>query len=298
LLRVRSKRSGWFVRPAARAVVVAATIGCGIGGVAGAAAPFKACFVNSGAVASMGPCGGPIGTLITIKTLRKIPTPAGKVFFYETSSQASIGGQICYSCATVTVSLAGNNNLAKGGTQTGSFYQFKAPSELCLNGSNQGWAAFLIPTTGTPKYGYGDVGTFTIYSCPPPSAAAGGAAAGAHAACAPGAANQVSISPKTAAPGAVVNLLYSCGTKLNFANMCCVPTGVDLYTMAAWRSLHYVNARMKPGAGTAPPLHPTYRVASAFDLVVTLPAGLASGLYAFVVHNKYTDGNWFALTVT
>jgi hypothetical protein len=287
-----------LVRLAAGVVVVASIVAVAVagGGLAGATAPFKACFVNSGAVASMGPCGGPVGTLITIKTLRKIPTPVGKVFFYETSSQASIGGQICYSCATVSVSLAGKNNLAKGGTTPGSFYQFKAPAQLCLNASNQGWAAFLIPTTGTPKYGYGDVGTFTIYSCPPPTA--GGAAAGAHGACAPGAQNQVSISPKRAAPGTVVSLLYSCGTKLNFANLCCTPTGVDLYTMAAWRKLHYVNARMKPGVGAPPPLHPSYRVAGADDLAVTLPAGLAPGVYAFVVHNKYSDGNWFFLTVT
>ena len=290
-----AKRPGSLLRPAA-GLVVAVAIVLSAGGQAGAVAPFKACFVNSGAVASMGPCGGPIGTLITIKTLRKIATPAGKVFFYETSSQASIGGQICYSCATVSVNLAGKNNLAKGGTKAGSFYQFKAPPQLCLNGSNQGWAAFLIPTSGTPKYGYGDVGTFTIYTCPPPSAA--GAGAGAHAGCAPGAQNQVSISPKTAAPGGVVNLLYSCGTKLNFANICCAPTGVDLYTVAAFRRLHYVNARMKPGVGASPPLHPLYRLAGADDLAVTLPAGLAPGLYAFVVHNKFSDGNWAFLTVT
>jgi hypothetical protein len=274
----------------------AATVAVG-GGLAGAAASFKACFVNSGAVASMGPCAGPIGTLITIKTLRKIPTPIGKVFFYETSSLASIGGQICYSCATVSASLAGKNNLAKGGTKAGSYYQFTAPAQLCLNGSNQGWAAFAIPTTGTPKYGYGDVGTFTIDSCPPPPAS-GGAGAGAHVACAPGAQNQLSISPKTAAPGTIVNLLYSCATKLNFANGCCMPRGVDMYTMAGFRTLHYVNARQKPSASTPPPLHPSYRLAGADDLAVTLPAGLAPGQYAFVVHNKYSDGNWAFLTVT
>jgi hypothetical protein len=271
--------------------------GLSAAGLAGAAAPFKACFVNAGAVASMGPCGGPIGTVITIKTLRNVPTPAGKVFFYETSSQASIGGQICYSCATVSVSLAGNGNLAKGGTKAGSYYQFKAPAQLCLSGSNQGWAAFLIPTSGTPKYGYGDVGTFTIYSCPPPSAG-GQAGAGAHPACAPGIPNEASLSPKTAAPGTVVNLLYSCGTKLNFANVCCIPTGVDLYSIAAFRKLHYVSAREKRGVGASPPLHPSYRVAGADDLAVTLPAGLAPGQYAFVVHNKYSDGGWAFLAVT
>lgn len=284
------------MRLAAGVVVAAAIDVFAGGGVAGAAVPFKACFVNSGAVASMGPCEGSIGTLITIKTLRDIPTAVGKVFFYETSSQASIGGQICYSCATVSISLAGKNNLAKGGTKPGSVYQFKAPAQLCLNGSNQGWAAFLIPTTGTPKYGYGDVGTFTIYSCPPPSPS--GAGVGLHGGCAPGAQNLASISPKTAAPGTVVNLLYSCPTKLNFANVCCMPTGVDLYTMAGWRTLHYVNARQKPSANTPPPLHPSYRVAGADDLAVTLPAGLPPGVYAFVVHNKFSDGNWFFLTVT
>jgi hypothetical protein len=248
-------------------------------------------------VASMGPCGGSIGTLITIKTLRKIPTPVGKVFFYETSSQASIGGTICYSCATVSVSLAGKNNLAKGGKKVGSYYQFKAPAQLCLNGSNQGWAAFLIPVSGGGKYGYGDIGTFTIYSCPPPAAAGAGAGGGGKA-CAPGAQNQVAISPTTAAPGSVVNLLYSCGTKLNFANICCQPTGLDMYTVAGFRTLHYVSARQKPSAGTPAPLHPSYRVAGPDDLAVTLPRGLAPGQYAFVVHNKYSDGNWFVLTVT
>ena len=43
--------------------------------------PFKACFVNSGSVASMGPCGGAIGTLITIRTSRAIPSPFGKIWF-------------------------------------------------------------------------------------------------------------------------------------------------------------------------------------------------------------------------
>jgi hypothetical protein len=300
LLLARAKRPGWFFRPAAGAVLLAAISGFAGGGAAGAAAPFKPCFVNSGAVAEMGPCGGPVGTVITIQTLRQIANPIGKVFFYETSSQASIGGQICYSCATVSVSLAGQNNLAKGGTAAGSVYEFKAPVQLCLNGSNQGWAAFAIPTTGTPKYGYGDVGTFTIYSCPPPSAGggAGGGGGGVHPGCSPGAANQVSINPATARRGSLVNLLYSCGTKLNFGNICCKPTGVDLYTFAGWRTLHYVNARMKPSASSPAPLHPSYRVVSPFDLAVTLPARLAPGTYAFVVHNPYTDGNWFTLTVT
>jgi hypothetical protein len=268
-------------------------------GPADAAAPYKPCFTNAGAYASMGPCAGTIGTLITIKTLRTLPSPVAKIFFYEISSQASIGGTVCYSCATVTVNLAGGNNLAKGGTQVGSYYQFKAPPQMCLNGSNQGWAAFLIPTSGAGKYGLGDIGTFTISQCPPPAAGgqAGGKGGGGKA-CAPGATNQVAISPTAAAPGSVVNLLYSCGTTLNFANISGAPTGVDMYTGAGFRTLHYVNARQKPSASTPAPLHPSYRLAGPDDLAVTLPNGLAPGQYAFVVHNKFTDGNWFYLTVT
>ena len=283
---------------AAATIAVALTLA--LAGPSGASAPYKACFTNSGAYASMGPCNGGIGTLITIKMLRAIPSPVVKVFFYEISSQASIGGTVCYSCATVSVSLAGNNNLAKGGTKAGSYYQFKAPPQMCLNGSNQGWAAFLIPASATGKYGYGDIGTFTIASCPPPAAAgaAAGGNGGAGKACAPGAVNQVAINPASAAPGSVVNLLYSCGTKLNFANISGAPTGVDLYTGPGFRTLHYVNARQKPSASTPAPLHPSYRLAGPDDLAVTLPRGLTPGQYAFVVHNKFTDGNWFYLTVT
>ena len=131
--------------------------------------PFKACFVNAGSVASMGPCGGPIATLITIRTSRAIPSPFGKIWFYEISSHASLGGTVCYSCATVTVTLTGGGNMAKGGVAAGSYYQFRAPPAMCLAGSGQGWAAFPIPVSGTTAkspYGYGDIGTFTIYSCP------------------------------------------------------------------------------------------------------------------------------------
>lgn len=131
--------------------------------------PFKACFVNAGSVASMGPCGGPIGTLITIRTSRAIPSPIGKIWFYEISSHASLGGTVCYSCATITVTLTGGGNLARGGVAADSYYQFRAPPAMCLAGSGQGWAAFPIPVSGTTAkspYGYGDIGTFTIYSCP------------------------------------------------------------------------------------------------------------------------------------
>jgi hypothetical protein len=131
--------------------------------------PFKACFVNSGSVASMGPCGGPIGTLITIRTSRAVPSPFGKIWFYEISSHASLGGTVCYSCATVTMILTGGGNMAKGGVAANSYYQFRAPAAMCVAGSGQGWAAFPIPLSGTTAkspYGYGDIGTFTIYSCP------------------------------------------------------------------------------------------------------------------------------------
>jgi hypothetical protein len=131
--------------------------------------PFKACFVNSGSVASMGPCGGPIGTLITIRTSRAVPSPFAKIWFYEISSHASLGGTVCHSCATVTVTLTGGGNLARGGVAADSYYQFTAPPAMCIAGSGQGWAAFPIPVSGTTAkspYGYGDIGTFTIYSCP------------------------------------------------------------------------------------------------------------------------------------
>ena len=130
--------------------------------------PFKACFVNAGSVASLGPCGGPVGTVITIRTSRPLAAPIGKVWFYETSAHASLGGTVCYACATVTVSLTGGGNLAKGGTAADSYYEFRAPSALCLNGSGQGWAAFPIPTGGTSSHaphGYGDIGTFTVEAC-------------------------------------------------------------------------------------------------------------------------------------
>jgi hypothetical protein len=266
-----------------------------VSGPASAAAPFKPCFVNSGSVASMGPCGGPIGTVITIRTSRKLPSPVAKVWFYEISSHASIGGTICFSCATVSVSLAGNGNLAGGGTAPGSYYQFKAPSQLCLNGSNQGWAAFLIPTTPQGKYGYGQVGTFTIYSCP--AAPAAGGAAG-HPACAAGAPNTIQISPKSIAAGGIVDLLYACGTKLNFANVSGAPQTIAMYTMASFRKLHYVNARFTGAPGVPAPVFPKYRVAGADDVKVTIPVGLAPGQYAFVVHNRFTDVAWAFLTVT
>ena len=279
------------------AVVVALSAGAGS---ASGSAPFKACFVNSGSVASMGPCGGPIGTLITIRTSRALPEPIGKVWFYEISSHASIGGTVCYSCATVTVSLTGNGNLAKGGTAAGSFYQFKAPSQMCLNGSNQGWAAFPIPTTGVTsqaKYGYGDVGTFTIYSCPPPVSSAGKAA---HPACASGGPNTIQINPKRVAPGGVVDLLYSCATskRLNFKSLSGAPLKVAMYTMASFRMLRYVNARFTARPGVAAPVLPNYRVIGPDGVAVTLPKSLPPGTYAFVVHNKFTDVAWAFVTVT
>jgi hypothetical protein len=117
----------------------------------------------------MGPCYGPIGTTITIRTSRPITAPISKVAFYEITSGSSSAGLICSTCANVTVLLTGSHNLARGGTAAGSYYQFMAPAQLCVNGSGQRWAAFPIPAgapASTARFGYGDIGTFIIVSCP------------------------------------------------------------------------------------------------------------------------------------
>jgi hypothetical protein len=146
----------------AAAVVFVLAAGSGL---SHAAAPFKPCATNPGSVASAEPCAGPPGTLITIRTSRRLPRPARTVWFYEISSRASIRGTICYTCAAVVVSLTGGGNQNKGGTAVGSSYRFRAPHQLCINGSNQSWALYL---TATPQatYDYGNIGAFTIHSCP------------------------------------------------------------------------------------------------------------------------------------
>jgi hypothetical protein len=143
------------------AVVLVLSAGSGL---LRAAASFKPCSTNLGSVASIAPCAGPPGTLITIRTRRPLPRAAAKVWFYETSSRSSMRGTICYTCAAVIINLAGRDNQAKGSIPIGSYYRFRTPSQLCANGSDRSWAIFL---TASPEatYDYGDIGTFTIRSC-------------------------------------------------------------------------------------------------------------------------------------
>lgn len=43
---------------------------------------------------------------------------------------------------------------------------------------------------------------------------------------------------------------------------------------------------------------PSYRVVGPDAIAVTMPASLAPGEYAFVVHNAFSGGAWAFLTVT
>jgi hypothetical protein len=233
--------------------------------------------------------------MVTIHTKRTLPAPIGSVWFYEISP----AGRICYSCAKVAVAVTGNGHAAGAGRAAGPSYLFKAPSRMCLNGSNQRWAAFLIPTTGASaqaKHGYGGVGTFTIASCPP---LGGSEQSSARMTCAPGPADATEVSPSTVkSGGSTVSLLYSCATSLNFENPCCAPLTVAMYNEASFRKLVFADSRFQAGPGVSAPIFSSYRIAGPDDLNVTIPAGLGSGTYALVVHNKLKDVAWSFLTVT
>jgi hypothetical protein len=169
---------------------------------------------------------------------------------------------------------------------------------MCLNGSNQRWAAFLIPTTGASaqaKHGYGGVGTFTVASCPPLIASEQGAA---RMTCAPGPADATEVSPSTVkSGGSTVSLLYSCATALNFEDPCCAPLTVALYDEVSFRKLVFADSRFQAGPGVSAPIFPSHRIAGPDDLTVTIPAGLGAGTYALIVHDKLKDVAWSLLTV-
>ena len=95
-----------------------------------------------------------------------------------------------------------------------------------------------------------------------------------------------------------MSLLYSCATVLRLGfNGSGAPLTVWLYDLRSFRSLRYVGAHFKP----ARPGHPralSFQVMGPDALIVKIPKTLPAGIYAFVVHNKFSDVAWAFLTVT
>jgi hypothetical protein len=113
----------------------------------------KPCFVNSGALAAMGPCSGPANTTITIQVLRQIKAPIRMVVFkpYQAALPGATGAQI-------TVRQVNGSGLTAG-----SLYTFPAPAQLCVGRSNSSWDAFPQDSNGQLL---GDIGRYTITGCP------------------------------------------------------------------------------------------------------------------------------------
>jgi hypothetical protein len=112
---------------------------------------FKACFVNSGSIASMGPCFGPVGTNIVIQVSRQLKQPLAKIVFKPYSVTGIPGA----TGAEVIVSLSG------AGTMPQSQYTISAPAQLCLGGGGS-WDAWPIDASGQAQ---GDIGRFSITGC-------------------------------------------------------------------------------------------------------------------------------------
>jgi hypothetical protein len=85
---------------------------------------------------------------------------------------------------------------------------------------------------------------------------------------------------------------------MNFENPCCAPLTVGIYDAASFRKLVFLDSRFQAGPGVSAPIFLSHRIAGPDDLAVTIPAGLGSGTYALVVHDKLKDVAWSFLTVT
>lgn len=102
---------------------------------------FKACFVNSGSVASAGPCAGVPGSSVWIEMSRAIPNPPYQLVFKDVLT-AGVP-------AAVSSQLSGS----------GKYFSTPAPKALCAGGSGSQWDIYLQDATGQS---WGNIGRYTI----------------------------------------------------------------------------------------------------------------------------------------
>jgi hypothetical protein len=109
---------------------------------------FTPCMTNAGAIASMGPCSGGVGTKITFKLLKALKAPIKSITFKPYQVTGIPGA----TAAQVLVAVSGN------GTAIGDFYEVTVPPQLCI-GHGGTWDLFPFDTAGA---GQGDIGRFGV----------------------------------------------------------------------------------------------------------------------------------------
>lgn len=130
-------------------ILVAPTVApspTGAGGGSSGVPPVKPCYVNSGALAAVGPCFGPVGQAISVTELQPMADPPYQLRF----ERVPVNG-----VKSVVLAPISGPTGARGAT---------APAELCIGpGFPKKWSVWLIDGHGALR---GEIGEFTATGCP------------------------------------------------------------------------------------------------------------------------------------
>jgi len=104
--------------------------------------PFQPCFVNSGSVASAGPCKRAPNDPLSVRMSRTLPNPPATLLF-----KAALAHGVP---ASVTSPLSGS----------GKDYSTPVPAALCAAGTGGKWEIFLLDSTGKL---WGNIGRLSVH---------------------------------------------------------------------------------------------------------------------------------------
>jgi hypothetical protein len=121
-----------------------------------ALAAIKACFNNSGAIATAGPCFGPPGSLIAVRILMPARGPFAGLQFRTTVAAGMP--------AVVDTPLTGS----------GAILGATVPTKLCVGPSPLKWDVWLIGGTAAKQTSLGVIGQFSVTACQNVGAGKGG----------------------------------------------------------------------------------------------------------------------------